>query len=71
MNPRTHRTPAQVRSARARAKQTQTEAAELVGLGSKTRWSEYETGVQAMDAARWTLYLLLTRQHPELEVTLK
>ena len=48
-----------------RAGLSQASAARLVLLGNKARWSEYERGVQTIDAARWALFLLLTGQHPE------
>jgi hypothetical protein len=60
--------PGEVRAARVRAGHTQAQAAELVGLGARTRWAEYESGMTSMDAARWTLYLLLSGQHPKLTV---
>ena len=71
MPDRKHPSAAAILKARRQAGHTQDEAAQLVGLGSKKRWSEYETGVQPMDLARWTLYLLLTNQHPELEVIMR
>lgn len=54
----------EVRAARDSAELTQAEAAELVHLGSAMRWSEYERGVQAIDLARWELFLIKTDQHP-------
>lgn len=57
-------TPAEVRAARERSGVNQETAAALVGLGSKNRWSEFETGVAPMDAVRWEFFLLHTGQHP-------
>jgi hypothetical protein len=54
-----------VREHRQRAGLSQAEAARLVLLGDKARWSEYERGVGRIDAARWALFLLLTGQHPD------
>lgn len=61
--------PAMIRAARIAAELTQAEAAELVHLGSATRWSEYERGAQAMDAARWELFLIKIGAHPGFEPT--
>lgn len=58
-------TPEDIRAARDRAGLTQAEAAELVYLGARTRWSEHENGVQAIDRARWELFLIKTGQHLE------
>lgn len=57
-----------VRAARDAAGLSQAQAAELVGLGSKARWSEYERGVTGIDAARWAIFLLSTGQHPSVRV---
>lgn len=57
-------TPAAVLAARTAAGLDQPGAAALAGLGSGTRWSEYERGVRSIDAARWALFLLATGQHP-------
>lgn len=57
-------TPDNIRAARDRAGLTQAEAAELVHLGSAVRWSEYERSAQAIDTARWELFLVKTGQHP-------
>jgi hypothetical protein len=56
--------PGEVITARQRAGHSQAQAAALVGLGSVMRWSEYERGLRTPDAARWSLYLLATGQHP-------
>lgn len=61
--------PQEIAEARARAGHTQEQAAALVGLSRRDRWSEYERGIRPMDPARWELYLLLTDQHPELKTT--
>lgn len=52
----------------ANAKRKHAQAAELVGLGDKARWAEYERGARSPDAARWALFLLATGQHPTLQV---
>lgn len=57
--------PDMVRAARDASGLRQNEAAELVGLGTFQRWSEYERGVTPIDPARWALFLLLTGQHPD------
>jgi DNA-binding XRE family transcriptional regulator len=57
-------TRATVREYRLRAGLSQAAAAQLVQLRDKSRWSEYERGVETIDAARWELFLLLTGQHP-------
>jgi transcriptional regulator with XRE-family HTH domain len=61
----TNPTPEAIRAKREAAALTQAEAAELVHLGSRMRWSEYERGAQAIDRARWELFLVKTDQHPE------
>lgn len=58
-------TPDVIRTARQRAGLSQTKAADLVGLGCVQRWSEYERGVQRIDATRWEYFLLRTGQHPD------
>ena len=59
-------TPAAVRAAR--GDRSHAQAAELVGLGDRARWAEYERGVRTIDTARWALYLLATGQHPGAEI---
>lgn len=58
-------TPDNIRRARDGADLTQAEAAELVHLGSAKRWSEYERGTQAIELARWELFLIKTSQHED------
>lgn len=60
-------TPQVVLAARQAAGLSQAQAAELVGLSDKARWSEYERGSRSPDAARWALFLLATGQHPTLQ----
>jgi transcriptional regulator with XRE-family HTH domain len=55
-------TPEQIRAARKAAGLTQAQAAKLIGLGSQTRWSEYEHGVRTMRVQSWRLFRLLTGQ---------
>jgi DNA-binding XRE family transcriptional regulator len=69
MNTAERPTPEQIKEARMRAGHTQEQAASMVYLSGKYRWSEYERGACKMDPARWALYLLLTGQHPTLIVT--
>lgn len=57
-------TPDAVRAARTEAGLSLAQAAALVGLGDRARWSEYERGVHAIDGARWALFLLATGRHP-------
>lgn len=61
-------TPGEIAAARQAAGLSQAQAAELVGLGDKARWAEYERGARSPDAARWALFLLATGQHPILQV---
>lgn len=68
----TQPTAEEVLAARQAAGHTQAEAAELVGLSGGIRWSEYERSgptSRRIDPARWSLYLLLTDQHPEWRLT--
>lgn len=62
-------TPDAIRMAREAAALTQAEAAELVYLGAAKRWSEYERGAQAMDPARWELFLVKIGLHPGFTAT--
>jgi len=55
-------TAAQVLAARKAAGLTQREAAELIGLRSAHRWSEYECGAVTMSLQSYRLFRLLTRQ---------
>lgn len=57
-------TPEAIRAAREHAGLNQDRAAALVGLGSKKRWSEFETGAASIDPVRWEFFLLHTGQHP-------
>lgn len=61
--------PTDITAARQEAGLSQAQAAELVGLGDKARWAEYERGARSPDAARWALFLLATGQHPHLTVS--
>lgn len=61
-------TPEQIAAARQSAGLSQAQAAELVGLGDKARWAEYERAARAPDAARWALFLLATSQHPKFRL---
>lgn len=56
--------PDEIMAARLAAGHTQDEAARLVHLSRRDRWSEFERGIRPIEPARWELYLLLTDQHP-------
>ena len=58
MNPTT----TQIRAARVRAGLTQSAAAEVIHLGARERWTEYERGTSRMPQAKWELFLLKTNQ---------
>jgi transcriptional regulator with XRE-family HTH domain len=58
-------TPAEIIALRTAAGLTQAQAAEAVHLGSRKRWSEYECGNQAMDAARWELFVIKCGKHAD------
>ena len=58
-------TPDEIRKIRVAAGLTQAQAAQSVGLGQQERWAEYEAGTRTPDVARWALFLLIVRQHPE------
>jgi len=55
--------PALITGMRISAGLTQAQAAEMVHLGSFKRWSEYERGVQAIDPARWELFVIKCGEH--------
>ena len=55
--------PTLITGARTSAGLTQAQAAEMVHLGSFKRWSEYERGTQAIDPARWELFLIKCGKH--------
>jgi len=54
-------TPEQVRAARKAAGLTQEAAARHAGLGSRTRWAEYESGMRRMPAYRFNFFKLKTK----------
>jgi hypothetical protein len=56
-------TPENVQEVRVRAGLTQCQAASMVGLAHAVRWSEIERGKQAMDPARWELFLIKCGRH--------
>lgn len=58
-------------AARQAAGHTQEQAALLVYLSRRDRWSEFERGVRPIELARWELYLLKTDQHPTLRTSAK
>lgn len=58
-------TAAEIREARDIAELSQQLAADLVHLGSRSRWAEYERGARQIDLARWELFLIKTGQHPD------
>lgn len=62
-------TPQTVRAARLAAGQSQAQAAALIGLADRSNWAAYERDpamptARQIDAAKWSLYLLATDQHP-------
>ena len=61
-------TPDEIRAARAASGLSGEAAARLVGLGSRKRWSEFETGDKPMDPIRWQYFLLHTDQHPDFRL---
>lgn len=60
--------PVLVKAAREAASLNQREAAELVGAITGRGWLRYETGERQIGDDRWTLFLLLTNQHPKFQV---
>ena len=71
-------TPAEVRAARERSGLTQAQAASIVSGAVKVpyrTWATYEaetaSGRRAIPLPAWELFLLMTGQHPSLEVTSK
>lgn len=76
----TQPTPEEVRLAREKAGLTQDQAAAVVSAGGKARyrtWAAYEAQTDNPDSRRaiplpaWELFLLITGQHPGLEVVPK
>lgn len=57
--------PRDIRSVRQAAGITQAQAAQLVHLGSGSRWSEFESGSKTIDMARWELLLVKLGKHPD------
>ena len=55
-------TPSQVLAARVKAGLSQSQAAKLVGLSSRNRFSEYENGRVQMSGPVWELFLIKTGQ---------
>jgi transcriptional regulator with XRE-family HTH domain len=54
-------TPEQVRAARKAAGLTQEQAAERAGLGSRTRWAEYEAGTRSMPKYRFDYFKTMSK----------
>lgn len=65
-------TPGEIVRARERAGHT-LEAAQMClrGNAHRANWLRYESGRYLMSRADWTLYLLLTDQHPSARVVLR
>lgn len=61
-------TPEQFKDARVRSGLSQSDAARLLGFGSRTRISEIENGSQKLSAVKWCLFLLATGMHPSHEL---
>jgi transcriptional regulator with XRE-family HTH domain len=64
-------TASQVLAARIRAGLSQSQAARLVGLSSRNRFSEYENGRVQMSGQTWELFLIKTGQMPVPHFTIK
>ena len=56
-------TPATIRSIRAAAGLTQSQAAAMVHAGGLARWAEYERGRHLISLADWELFLIKTGNH--------
>lgn len=53
-------TPENIRKARLAAGLTQAQAARLVGLGARERWTEYECGTRRISPRMWQMFNLKT-----------
>ena len=60
-----------IKAMRVNAELTHKRAAELVGSPSGRNWLSYESGDRKMSSDRWTLFLLVTNQHPHLKLVNK
>lgn len=60
-----------VKRSRKAAGLTQHQANMLLGHSSERTWRNWEHGVSRPSVAAWTLWLLLTDQHPALRLTSK
>lgn len=61
-------TPEQIADLRKHTQLTQSQTANLLGLSSQNLVSKYESGDKTPNKQTYTLWLLLTGQHPTLEV---
>lgn len=61
-------TPADIIQARQRAGHTAAQAAALVHSQRGQTWLDWEAGRRTMPGSAWELYLLLTGQHPTLQL---
>lgn len=61
-------TPEQIAELRKRTELTQNQTANLLGLSSQNLVSRYESGGKSPNKQTYTLWLLLTGQHPTLEI---
>jgi hypothetical protein len=61
--PRKSPEPELIKQRRLECALTQSQCAEMVHLSHPVRWAEYERGAQAMDSARWELFLIKTGFH--------
>lgn len=61
-------TPEQIADLRHHTGLSQNQTANLLGLTAQQAISEYERGKKTPNKQTWTLWLLLTGQHPTLEV---
>ena len=61
-------TPEQIKSLRLHTGMTQSQVATMLGLSNRQLIGDYENGNKSPNPQTWTLWLLLTGQHPTLEV---
>lgn len=62
-------TPAKIKTARAAAALTQTQAGALVGAPLRT-WQDWEAGKRQMPKSAWELFRIKTGQHPDFSLIL-
>ncbi|WP_296210766.1 helix-turn-helix transcriptional regulator [Psychrobacter sp. UBA3480] len=62
-------TPEQIKDLRQHTGMTQPQVANLLGLSNRQLISDYERGNKSPNLQTWTLWLLLTGQHPTLTLS--